>query len=129
MLIIPQVRNVTGMSVPKVYAWNASKTGNPVGAEYIIMEKAKGTVLSSKWPTMSPKEKLKLVQNVVKFESSLFSHRFDSIGSLYYEADLAKSQRSNYFVTSFAGFVMGPTTSRASLIDGRRHVDFDRGPC
>lgn len=37
--------------VPKVLAWSSS-SDNSVGAEYIIMEEAKGTQLSQTWDEM-----------------------------------------------------------------------------
>ncbi|KAJ9196680.1 hypothetical protein DTO164E3_6210 [Paecilomyces variotii] len=110
-----------------VYAWNACAAGNPVGAEYIIMEKSDGVLLSSKWPTMSMKEKHQLTQCIIGFERSLLSHHFENIGSLYYETDLARSQ-DKFSTTAYSGFVVGPTTDRKFLEDGRRTFDSDKGP-
>lgn len=122
------MRTIAGIPSPKVYAWNACAAGNPVGAEYIIMEKSDGVLLSSKWPTMSMKEKHQLTQCIIGFERSLLSHHFENIGSLYYETDLARSQ-DKFSTTAYSGFVVGPTTDRKFLEDGRRNFDSDKGPC
>ena len=92
------------------------------------MEKAKGVLLSSKWPTISTKEKHQLTQNIITFERALLSHSFQGIGSLYYETDLASSQ-DEFIVTPNPGFVVGPTTDRKFLEDGRKDVNSYKGPC
>ncbi|QSS53026.1 phosphotransferase enzyme family protein [Histoplasma capsulatum var. duboisii H88] len=121
------VRTIAGIPSPKVYAWNARATGNPVGAEYIVMDKADGVLLSSKWPTMSMKEKHQLTQVIIDFERSLLSHHFENIGSLYYETDLAGLQ-DKFSTTGYSGFAIGPTTNRQVLEDGRKNFDSDKGP-
>ena len=42
------LRTVLSLPVPKVLAYAAS-SDNPVGAEYIIMEKVEGESLASRW--------------------------------------------------------------------------------
>src|SRR4051812_1698284 len=44
-----QARNVLGTPVPKVLAWSSKAEENPVGAEYIIMEKVLGIELERVW--------------------------------------------------------------------------------
>jgi hypothetical protein len=133
MLNALQARTVAGLPIPKAYAWSPDAATNPVGAEYIIMEKAKGSLLSSKWPSMSKKEKIGLMQNVVFLEKSLTSHPFQHIGSVYYESDMRQHLQFDNSVTfsptTYKGFVVGPTTSRKFLHDERRDVRTDRGPC
>ncbi|KAK2800297.1 hypothetical protein FQN51_006205 [Onygenales sp. PD_10] len=122
-------RSVAGMPVPEVYAWNPNTTDNPVGAEYIIMEKAKGVPLSAKWPSMSKTEKIQLMQSIVSLEKSLLSHRIDHIGSIYYKSDLAGLRRKpRYSDTGYNDFVVGPATERMFLQDGRRHITTEKGP-
>ncbi|KZF23492.1 phosphotransferase enzyme family protein [Xylona heveae TC161] len=121
------VRTVAGIPSPKIYAWNARAAESPVGAEYIIMEKADGVLLSSKWPLMSTKEKHQLTQSIIAFERSLLAHKFENIGSIYYERDLVDSQ-DKFPATAYSGFVVGPTTDRKFLEDGRRKVKTDKGP-
>ncbi|EFQ99359.1 hypothetical protein MGYG_08971 [Nannizzia gypsea CBS 118893] len=54
-------REVLQTPVPQVYAWNASAEVeiNPVGAEYIIMEKVSRVPLSQIWWNLQLKQKLK----------------------------------------------------------------------
>ncbi|KAI2711768.1 hypothetical protein CBS147333_1269 [Penicillium roqueforti] len=87
-----QASTIAGIPVPKVHAWNNSAEDNAVGAEYIIMEKANGVLLSSQWATMSTDQKRELIQSIIDFERSLIAHSFDMIGSIYYENDLANSK-------------------------------------
>ncbi|KAI9923505.1 Phosphotransferase enzyme [Aspergillus wentii] len=54
-----------GICTPDVYAWSSTKE-NPVGAEYIIMEKLSGTPLGDKW--------------------------FPACGSIYYQRDLPQEK-------------------------------------
>ncbi|KAK2825770.1 hypothetical protein FQN49_007382 [Arthroderma sp. PD_2] len=122
-------RNLVGVPLPKVYAWNPHTAGNSVGAEYIIMEKANGVLLSSKWPLMNKKQKVKLIKNVVSLEKSVLARQFEHIGSIYYESDLdSVSHNQNFFNTPYKGFVVGPTTERKFLQDGRRDISTDKGP-
>ncbi|RJE24525.1 Phosphotransferase enzyme family [Aspergillus sclerotialis] len=87
--------------------------------KYIIMEKVKGALLSSMWPSMSKSQKIRLIQNVVFLEKSLLLHRFSHIGSIYYESDIFHSDRSNKaFKTAYEGFFIGPTTQRMFFQDG-----------
>ncbi|KAM5468853.1 hypothetical protein MauCBS54593_004848 [Microsporum audouinii] len=122
-------RNLAGLPIPRVYTWSAHSSLNPVGAEYIIMEKAEGILLSCRWPSMNKKQKVKLIQNVVSLEKSLLAYRFQHIGSIYYKSDLDQSRHNDKsFETAYAGFVVGPTTERKFLQDGRREINTDKGP-
>ncbi|PVH93339.1 hypothetical protein DM02DRAFT_721750 [Periconia macrospinosa] len=56
---------------------------NPVGAEYIIMEKAPGTQLFNKWGDMSDLEQFRFVKEVGKVEGKTAGIRFPATGSLY----------------------------------------------
>ena len=47
-----QVRNVLGTPVLRVFGWSSTAQENPVGAEYVIMEKIPGIELQRVWPSM-----------------------------------------------------------------------------
>ncbi|KAF7125333.1 hypothetical protein CNMCM5793_001511 [Aspergillus hiratsukae] len=49
-----------GVLVPRVLAYSASDQ-NPVGSEYIIMEKAPGNELGDLWYTMTERQRLKMI--------------------------------------------------------------------
>ncbi|EFQ97421.1 phosphotransferase enzyme family protein [Nannizzia gypsea CBS 118893] len=120
-------RKVAGLPIPKVYDWNPHTSNNDVGAEYIIMEKAKGVLLSSKWPSMKNDEKINLIKSVILLEKSLLAHHFHHIGSLYHKQDLAR-HHNMFLDTSYCDFIIGPTTERKFIHDGRRAVYTDKGP-
>ncbi|KAF1837384.1 hypothetical protein BDW02DRAFT_586650 [Decorospora gaudefroyi] len=50
-------RNVLGTPVPNVLAWCSRAEENPVGAEYIIMERVPGIELEQVWPKMNIKDR------------------------------------------------------------------------
>ena len=119
-----------------MYAWNSKAAENPVGAEFIIMEEARGVPLSHKWPSLQGDDKLKLVEKIIEIESTLISTSFREFGSLYYTKDLEHPARTEVLYTDTAGrptinaqFSIGPTTDRKFLDDNRANIDFDRGPC
>lgn len=79
---IAWVRRHTSMPVPKVLAFQSDRQ-NPIGFEWIIMERVKGKVLEGAWKEMSFSVKESLVRQMAQFCSELFDHPMDSIGSLY----------------------------------------------
>lgn len=121
---------------PKVFAW-ASRLGadNPVGAEYIIMEKMQGESLASRWFSLSTKELAKVIEQIVEIESRLFSARFSKHGSLYYKEDLEQEIRQNNSNEQNGvnllpeNFGIGPTANRSFWSEERGQMTIDRGPC
>jgi hypothetical protein len=118
-----------------VYTWSSS-TENPVGAEYIIMERSRGIELGKIWDDLPGLDKFEIVKKLVGFEKAYVSTRFPMYGSLYYAKDLPEvlpSQLVNLDSkiddTVHSVFAVGPTTNRAFFDDGRDAVDVDRGPC
>jgi hypothetical protein len=85
------VQTRTSIPVPRVLAWS-SDPSNPVGAEYIIMEKATGVQLFNTWSTMSDSDRFELVQRTTELEGELASIRFPPSGSLYLRESLAKDE-------------------------------------
>ncbi|EGD94286.1 serine/threonine protein kinase [Trichophyton tonsurans CBS 112818] len=80
--ILKYVKQHTSVPVPEVYAWSSDPT-NPVGAEYIIMEKAAGILLFKIWGEISLSDKLELVKRLTAFERELCSLQLPAYGSLY----------------------------------------------
>ena len=130
------LRTRLGIPVPKVFAW-ASRVGgdNPVGAEYIIMEKMQGESLASRWFSLSTKELAEVIEQIVDIESRLFSARFPEHGSLYYKEDLEEevhennSNEQNGVNLLSDQFGIGPIANRSFWTDERGQMTLDRGPC
>jgi hypothetical protein len=131
-----QVRNVLGTPVPRVFAWSSTAQENPVGAEYIIMEKVPGIEQERVWPSMKIADRFTLVKAIAGFQKAWTSVSFKKFGGLYYAKDLEKKAENEPLYTDANGvdvtdakFAIGPSTGR-ELIDYRRAtIDFDRGPC
>lgn len=118
---------------PKVHAWSARADESPVGAEYIIMEKAKGTQLAEVWHGLQPQEKFRIVEQLVRYDVALASSPFEKFGSLYYATDVscpgAGHQLAHNGHDLPARFYLGPTNHRRFFDNGRFSLDLDRGPC
>lgn len=130
------MRSVLHTPVPKVLSWDSSKN-NPVGAEYIIMEKAPGVQLDQIWNQLDIGEMWKVTQSIAKYQALWAEVSFAQFGSLYYKQDLASAQSLVCYhsngdareVVTNEKFAVGPSTSRQTADDGRLGVDFDIGPC
>lgn len=86
-----------GILVPKVYGYCANAE-NPVGTEYILMEKASGVCLKSKWRSMTKQQIGKLAYDFLQMDTKLFETEFGATGSLYFKdvpIDLRVLHRSN----------------------------------
>ncbi|KZP33316.1 hypothetical protein FIBSPDRAFT_717905, partial [Athelia psychrophila] len=72
----------SSVPVPKVYSWNAD-AGNPVGVEYMIMEKVPGVAPFNKWRDFPVDIKEKVVVQVAEHLVALFHLQFSQAGSIY----------------------------------------------
>ncbi|RMZ84963.1 hypothetical protein DV738_g299, partial [Chaetothyriales sp. CBS 135597] len=124
------VRNVLKVPAPKVYAWNSS-CANPVGAEYILMERVSGIELDKVWDGMSGKEKFEVVQQLAQYDAAFATSNLPMYGSLYYASDVPGARPSQIIQGRQRAtqlFAIGPTTNRAYFDDRRGEVDLDLGP-
>ncbi|KAF2259616.1 APH-domain-containing protein [Lojkania enalia] len=128
-------RNALGTPVPRVLAWSSKAQENPVGAEYIIMEKVPGIELERVWPSMNIKDRLALIKTIAGFQKAWTSVSFKKFGSLYYAKDLDESTGNGPLYVDANGidiidekFAIGPSTGRESIDNGRATINFDRGP-
>lgn len=117
-----------GFPTPEVYAWCATKA-NPVGAEYIIMEKLDGTPLGDIWYSMTPKEQHKTMKQIVEWEARLMSMEFPAIGSIYYQRDLPTGRKVPLSGQLASEFCIGPMAHYSWWHGERSTLDIDRGPC
>ncbi|KAL9121399.1 MAG: hypothetical protein Q9187_002038 [Circinaria calcarea] len=129
-------RNILGTPVPKVFAWNSRAQNNPVGAEYIIMEKPPGISLDEVWPKMDIRDRFTIVKAIALYQKAWMSVSFTKFGSLYYAQDLDEehSPQSPLYIDQYnvevtnPKYAIGPSTGREFIDAGRLDVNFDRGP-
>src|ERR1035437_7739201 len=67
-----QIRTILNLPVPRIYTYSLDST-NPVGAEYIIEERASGSPLGNLWPQWSIESQNNLLAQLVDFEAKLTS--------------------------------------------------------
>ncbi|KAF2875182.1 kinase-like domain-containing protein [Massariosphaeria phaeospora] len=123
----------TQIPVPKVLAWS-SDPSNPVGAEYIIMEKASGIQLFKRWGEMTDYDQFCLVKQLTRLEGELAALRFPASGSLYPCESMG--QNDTYVTldreTDPSGrFCIGPSCERGWDIQAKTvssHSQLDQGP-
>lgn len=123
------VRSHLSIRVPEVYAWSSDPT-NPVGAEYIIMEKIRGIALAERWGTMNTLERYKVIDGIVKMETELESLKLPAYGSLFLR-DSLPSDYSRHTLPSdldpTGAFCVGPLCNRA--VYHKLCSQPDVGPC
>ena len=124
-----------GVPVPRVYAWS-SDGGNAVGSEYVIMEKAPGQPLESRWFSLTQKERVRLVTSFVEIERKMFSFALGSYGSLYYKGRLPSHLQAGLYGPEMldesgdaSRFCIGPATDYMFWRGKRAQLDLNRGPC
>ncbi|CAI7624832.1 unnamed protein product [Penicillium palitans] len=86
--------DVLRIPVPRVLAWSFDSASSPVGAEYIIEEKAPGVRLGSVWNQWPRKSKLQLIAQVIDIQNTLTGVTFDMHGCIYFKDDLRAVARS-----------------------------------
>ncbi|KAF7326629.1 Kinase-like protein [Mycena venus] len=79
---IQYIASHTDIPVPRVYGFN-SDNSNPVGMEYMILEKISGVSASDVWDTLPLELKQVTVSEVADYIIQLFRLRFEVGGSLY----------------------------------------------
>jgi hypothetical protein len=123
------LRTELSLPIPHIYGWNSSTSleKNPVGAEYIIMEKVKGIELSRCWPSLSKKEMLTVIKQLCEYENKLFTTTFEQIGGIYYTHGLSLQERGCTLKDS--RWCLGPTPESPFWHGERHHLQLNRGPC
>ncbi|RWQ91924.1 phosphotransferase enzyme family protein [Paecilomyces variotii] len=130
------LRNVLNLPVPRVYAWCSRASENPLGAEYILMEKQAGIILTDVWDTMKGKQKVQILDQIVDIERRLAATKLSQFGSLYYKGDLPNKWDTTLplYVDSTGNevrsekFGIGPINHRSFFDFGKGELDISRGP-
>jgi hypothetical protein len=125
-----------GVPVPRVLGWSADSR-NPVGVEYLIMERASGIPLETRWFDLSKQERHHLVTSLVDIETKLFGIPFGHSGSIYYTKDVPSHLRKDLYaeaagpamVSADERFCIGPTTDYMFWYGKLAELGIDRGPC
>ncbi|EGE01928.1 phosphotransferase enzyme family protein [Trichophyton equinum CBS 127.97] len=124
-----------GVSVPRIFGRSAD-ANNPVGVEYIIMEKASGIPLETRWFDLSKHERHYLVTSLVDIEKKLFDIPFGNFGIIYYKSDLPPDLQLDLYmsdtdpvmVSKDERFCIGPTTDYMFWYGQRADLEIYRGP-
>ncbi|WEW56479.1 hypothetical protein PRK78_001924 [Emydomyces testavorans] len=117
------LRTILDIPIPQVLA-HSSTTDNPVGSEYIIMERMRGESLASRWLALSTNEVKGVMNQLAKMEEKVFSYKFPAFGSLYYNEDISMGIP----LTNAERFCIGPIAKRVFWFGERQNMDVDRGP-
>lgn len=113
----------------------SSNTENPVGAEYIFLEKIDGIPLSDKWNSASDIDRYKIIERIVEMERELTGLHFPAYGSLYLRDSLPQGSSRCLLDSSLdpsESFCIGPSCSRSwweSSLSDTTGRGPERGPC
>ncbi|CAL1693832.1 unnamed protein product [Somion occarium] len=129
------VRNVMGLPVPKVFGWCSRAETTDVGAEYILMEKIDGVVLSASWTKLKGQDAVDMMEQLISCEQSFSRHKFSQIGSLYYKEDVAPALQGRRLYADGVPdneasdrFRIGPLAMWEVWCGRRVNITLDRGP-
>lgn len=137
-----KLRDILGVPIPRVHAWSC-EASNPVGAEYIIEEKAPGIPLGHVWNQITKATQLRIIDQIVDIEKKYISVHFPRHGCIYYRADLERRSQhciplddlsiDNALTTSsdspLSSFALGPVNGTDFWGNERATMELDRGPC
>jgi hypothetical protein len=120
---------------PRIIAWSAQKT-NPVGAEYIMEEKAPGQSLRTLWKDRSKlpiSARFGIIRQIVQIERKLTDTKLKHHGCLYFKDDFPQGKPLGITNTipsaAVERFRMGPSVDTNYWEEARANMDLDRGPC
>ncbi|KAI9042367.1 phosphotransferase family protein [Aspergillus affinis] len=114
------------LPVPRVHAYSTDAK-NPVGSEYIIMEKVPGRPLGDQWFELSDRERLKLLLQLVQLEAKVHAIELPASRSIYYPNDLPSD--SPRILIPDSDFCIGPNAALEWWFAERASLRIDRGPC
>ncbi|EFQ97873.1 phosphotransferase enzyme family protein [Nannizzia gypsea CBS 118893] len=126
--VLEFVRTHTTTPAPKVLAWS-SDAKNPVGAEYIILEKAKGVQLTKVWGGLSEARRLDVIKGLVLIEKQLLSLQFPAYGNLYFRRSIPNLPHVplDKDIDPSGQYCIGPAAS-LEWADGNETLEYNSGP-
>lgn len=123
------LRTKLQLPVPRVIAYSCD-AANPVGSEYILMERIAGVNLSTEWPTLNEQKKGKILDSLAKLQSTLLIVQFSSYGNLYFTKDIPTALCAPRMYKNASPddstYCIGPTTEMMFWGPDRSG---NRGPC
>ncbi|KAI0892103.1 kinase-like domain-containing protein [Annulohypoxylon nitens] len=72
----------TNLPVPKVHYYDSSRN-NPIGFEWILMDRIDGIPLSQCWASVTQDAKERIVKQIAGYAAAAFKLQFEGIGSLH----------------------------------------------
>ncbi|KAJ5087547.1 hypothetical protein N7456_011163 [Penicillium angulare] len=111
------VSRTANIPVPRVITYQSSRE-NPIGFEWIIMNKMPGRPLKELWRSLSFSAKISLVEKFAAYSSCLFRNQLQGIGNLYMKASTLNDSRLSE-ATWPAG---NPACSNKSPLSENEHI-------
>ncbi|EPE32785.1 Protein kinase-like (PK-like) [Glarea lozoyensis ATCC 20868] len=128
------LREILDIPTPRIIAWSSEKS-NPVGAEYILEEKAQGQplwALWQDWNRLSIISRFGIIRQIVEFERRLTDTAFKQCGCIYFKADAPYGEQLATTRTaapsSLEQFRMGPLVTMDYWQKEKATMDMNRGP-
>ncbi|RMZ68811.1 phosphotransferase enzyme family [Pyrenophora seminiperda CCB06] len=115
-----------GVPTPRILGYAIGE--NPVGSEYILMEKLPGRTIGDAWFDLSEQQRLQILHDIVKLESKLFSIQLPASGSIYYARDLEPDTPRVEISGTDGQFCVGPYAELGWWYGKREKLEIDRGP-
>jgi hypothetical protein len=120
----------------RIIAWSADRN-TPVGAEYILEEKALGKPLGNLWFQWPMRFKLEMISQIVEIERQLASTKFVKSGCIYFRDDIPENITSDSAIITDSSlqssvlerFKLGPLLSSGLWRGDRAGMDMNKGPC
>ncbi|KAI9808736.1 MAG: hypothetical protein M1825_003888 [Sarcosagium campestre] len=113
--VLQYLRSHTTIPVPKILAWSADPS-NPVGTEYIVMEKAPGIQLSKVYDDITQTGRLSLIKGLTQLEKQFSTIQFPAYGNLYFRHSISKESERHLLDSSLdptGSYCIGPACGPA----------------
>ena len=118
------LRDILKLPVPEVLVYSIS-LDNPIGEEYILIERVTGESLSSRWLSLTSDEIKDIIIQIADIERKIFNFHFPTYRSLDHKMDLDGETQ----ILIIEDFYIGPVAARQFWHGERSKMEVDRGPC